>query len=140
CTGFEIAHPFFDPSLIDFSAGPVPLYLKMIPEKHDNLYFIGLFQPLGCIWPSSALQSKIMARRMAGLWNPPTDLGAAIRHELDNPDIRQLDTPRHTITVDAPLFRRRLLSELPEHFIQPDPVNWTPPAQSSPSPSERAAS
>ncbi|HJK89667.1 MAG TPA: NAD(P)-binding domain-containing protein, partial [Polyangiaceae bacterium LLY-WYZ-15_(1-7)] len=113
CTGFEIAHPFFDPELIDYSEGPVPLYLKMIPEQHDDLYFIGLFQPLGCIWPSSALQAKIMARRMAGAWSPPRDLGAAIRHEMANPDVEQLDTPRHTITVDAPLFRQRLLAELP---------------------------
>lgn len=119
CTGFEIAHPFFDSDLIDYSDGPVPLYLKMIPENHDNLYFIGLFQPLGCIWPSSALQSKLMARRLKGMWPGPKDLGAAIRHEVENPDVRQLNTPRHTITVDAPLFRQRLLDELPDAFIRP---------------------
>jgi len=124
CTGFEIAHPFFDRSLIDFSRGPVPLYLKMIPEAYDDLYFIGLFQPLGCIWPAAALQAKIMARRMSGAWTPPSDLGAAIRHEMAHPDVAQLATPRHTITVDAPLFRQRLLAELPRDFVRraPRPV------------------
>ncbi len=113
CTGFEIAHPFFDRDFLDYSTGPVPLYLKMIPEQHDSLYFVGLFQPLGCIWPSSALQAEIMVRRMRGAWRPPADLRAAIRNEIDHPDVRQLETPRHTITVDAPLFRQRLLRELP---------------------------
>lgn len=122
CTGFQIAHPFFSPDLIDYSDGPVPLYLKMIPEHHDNLYFIGLFQPLGCIWPSAALQSKIMARRIAGKWEPPEDLHGAIQHEMQHPDVRQLSTPRHTITVDAPVFRRRLLKELPEDFVRTEPV------------------
>jgi hypothetical protein len=120
CTGFEIAHPFFDDDFIDYSEGPVPLYLKMIPRDHANLYFIGLFQPLGCIWPSSALQAKIMARRMRGKWAAPEDLGAAIEHEMENPDLDQLDTPRHTITVDAPIFRRKLLDELPDDFVEPN--------------------
>jgi len=122
CTGFEIAHPFFDQSFLDYSVGPVPLYLKMIPEHHDSLYFIGLFQPLGCIGPSSSPQSKIMARRMSGAWEAPADLRGAIRHELDHPDVQQLDTPRHTITVDAPIFRQKLLKELPEHFVRRKPT------------------
>lgn len=128
CTGFQIAHPFFDPDLIDYSDGPVPLYLKMIPARFDNLYFIGLFQPLGCIWPCSALQAKIMARRMRGRWSPPDDLAAAIRREIANPDLHQLDTPRHTITVDAPAFRRRLLSHLPHDFRQTTPLVARPRA------------
>ena len=37
---------------------------------------------------------------------------------MSHPDVRQLDTPRHTITVDAPLFRRRLLKELPADFVR----------------------
>jgi hypothetical protein len=98
----------------------VPLYLKMIPREHSSLYFIGLFQPLGCIWPSSALQAKIMARRMRGKWAAPEDLAGAIEHEMENPDLHQLDTPRHTITVDAPVFRRKLLDELPDDFEEPN--------------------
>ena len=117
CTGFHIAHPFFDREFMDLSGPRVPLYLRMIPEAHDDLYFVGLFQPLGCIWPSSALQAKIMARRMAGKWRPPSDLRGAIQHEVDHPDVKQLATPRHTITVDAPSFRERLLAELPEEFV-----------------------
>jgi hypothetical protein len=121
CTGYEISHPFFDSSLIDYSKGAVPLYLRMIHPRFDNLFFIGLFQPVGCIWPSAELQSKIMARRLKGLWAPPKDLDAAIAHEIAHPDLHQLDTPRHTITVDAPAFERRLKAELPPDYVRREP-------------------
>ena len=32
--------------------------------------------------------------------------------EMANPDVPQLETPRHTITVDDPAFRQRLKKEL----------------------------
>jgi hypothetical protein len=114
CTGYVIAHPFFERSFIDYSEGPVRLFLKMIHPTIANLHFIGLFQPLGCIWPAAALQAKLMARRLLGQWSPPENLDDAIRRELDHPDVEQLDSPRHTITVDYPLFRKKLLRELGE--------------------------
>ncbi len=112
CTGFWIAHPFLDSDLVDFSTGPVPLYLRMFPERLPTLAFLGLFQPLGCIWPLAELQAKLLAKRLIGSWKPPTDLARAIAHELANPDYPQLDTPRHTVTVDYHRFKSRLLAQL----------------------------
>ena len=114
CTGYIITHPFFDKSFIDYSEGDVPLWLRMIHPEMDNLYFIGLFQPLGCIWPGSELQSKIMARELAGKWRRPTSIKKLIAEELKNPDFKQINTPRHTITVDYHRFRKRLLKQLPK--------------------------
>jgi cation diffusion facilitator CzcD-associated flavoprotein CzcO len=116
CTGYWISHPFFRPELFDFSSGPVPLYLRMLPARYPTLAFIGLFQPLGCIWPAAELQAKVLARRWTGAWTPPRDLSRAIAHELAHPDYPQLDTPRHTITVDYHAFKRRLLSQLPAEW------------------------
>lgn len=113
CTGYVIAHPFFDKTLIDYSEGEVPLWLRMMHPDITNIYFIGLFQPLGCIWPGSELQSKIMARELAGKWQRPTDIAKRIDEELKYPDFRQINTPRHTITVDYHRFRKRLLAQLP---------------------------
>ena len=90
----------------------MPLWLKMIPAEHDNLYFIGLFQPLGCIWPAAGLQSRIMARELAGKWKRPADIRKRIEEEIQNPDFRQIATARHTITVDYHRFRKRLLAQL----------------------------
>jgi cation diffusion facilitator CzcD-associated flavoprotein CzcO len=112
CTGFVIAHPFFDSSFIDYSEGPVPLYLKMMHPEYDNLFFIGLFQPLGCIWPGAELQAKIVARQLTGQWKRPDNIKDLIDKEVNHPHYQQLDTPRHTITVDYHLFRKSLLKEL----------------------------
>tara|TARA_B100001769_G_C21984305_1_gene529181 strand:- start:308 stop:946 length:639 start_codon:yes stop_codon:yes gene_type:complete len=112
CTGFKIKHKFFDKELIDFEKGPVPLLHKMIPADISNLYFIGLFQPLGCIWPGAELQAKLAARHLAGLWKPNNDIQKLIDLELNNPDVHQIESPRHTITVDDFSFRKRLKKEL----------------------------
>ncbi len=111
-TGYWIEHAFFDKQLVDFSTGQVPLYLRMIPAKLDNVYFIGLFQPLGCIWPGAELQSKLAAQHALGRWKAPNNLNEAIAREMSNPDYHQLDSPRHTITVDDIKFRRRIEREL----------------------------
>ncbi|OYU56170.1 MAG: monooxygenase [Chitinophagaceae bacterium BSSC1] len=115
CTGYQITHPFFNKNLIDYSEGAVPLWLRMMHPTIENLYFIGLFQPLGCIWPGSELQSKIMARELSGQWKRPKNVPALIQEELAHPDFEQIQTPRHTITVDYHKFRKRLLKYLPNH-------------------------
>src|SRR5262249_57646715 len=51
-TGFKIAFPFLDKAVVDWNPErPPPLYLKMMHRTVPNLYFIGLFQPIGCILP-----------------------------------------------------------------------------------------
>ena len=132
CTGFVIAHPFLDPGFVDYSEGPVPLYHRMIHPTRDDLVFIGLFQPLGCIWPCAELQSKLVARWWTGTWSPPSDRAAAIADQLARPHVAQLDSPRHTITVDEPMFRAELLAELGADVVSTEPRAWAgqmPPMQ-----------
>jgi hypothetical protein len=112
CTGYYISHPFFDPAFIDYSKGEVPLYLRMLHPEIENVYFIGLFQPLGCIWPGSELQSRIMARELAGKWKRPKNISELADQEVQHPDFNHIKTPRHTITVSYHAFRKRLLKEL----------------------------
>jgi hypothetical protein len=112
CTGYVLSHPFFDKALIDYRQGAVPLYLKMIHPEYDNLFFIGMFQPLGCIWPGSELQSKIAAHAIRGSWKRPANIKELCAREVSNPHIQQINTPRHTITVDYHLFMKQLRKEL----------------------------
>jgi hypothetical protein len=122
CTGYWITHPFLPTDLVDYSRGPVPLYLRMFPADLPTLAFVGLFQPLGCIWPAAELQSKLLARRWTGTWAPPANLSRAIADELRHPDYPQLDTPRHTITVDYHKFTGRLRKQLPADWRSPNPI------------------
>ncbi len=123
CTGFVLAHPFFDKEFIDYSNSEVPLYLKMFHEKFDTLYFIGMFQPLGCIWPGSELQSKLMAREITGKWQRPKNIKELCMKEVTHPHIKQLKTPRHTITVDYHKFVKQLKKHLPKQYLSKVPKN-----------------
>ena len=121
CTGFVLAHPFFDPDFLDYSDSKVPLYLKMLHEEYENLYFVGMFQPLGCIWPGSELQSKLMARAIVGKWHRPANIKALCQREVTHPHLRQIDSPRHTITVDFARFVKQLKRHLPKQYISKEP-------------------
>jgi hypothetical protein len=122
CTGYWLSHPFFDKELINYSEGPVPLWLKMFHPNISNLYFIGMFQPLGCIWPGAELQSKIMARELIGRWKRPDNMAELCKKEITNPHYKQISTPRHTITVDFHLFMKELKKQLPKNYLSKEVI------------------
>ncbi len=122
CTGYWLSHPFFDKELINYLEGPVPLWLKMFHPTISNLYFIGMFQPLGCIWPGAELQSKIMARELVGSWKRPSNLKELCNKEVTHPHYKQINTPRHTITVDYHLFVKELKKQLPKDYQSKRPL------------------
>ena len=59
-----------------------------------------------------------MAREIAGKWTRPANVQQLINHELKHPDFKQINTPRHTITVDHHQFIKRLLKQLPKDYIK----------------------
>jgi hypothetical protein len=122
CTGFVLTHPFFEKDFIDYSQSEVPLYLKMFHEAYDNLFFIGMFQPLGCIWPGSELQSKLAAKAITGDWKRPANMKALCEKEVTKPHLKQIKTPRHTITVDYIQFVRQLKRHLPKEYVSKAPL------------------
>jgi len=117
CTGYILEHPFFRKDFLNYSEGDVPLYLKMLHDKYENLFFVGMFQPLGCIWPAAELQSKIAARAIKGLWQRPKNIAELCQREVTHPHLKQIKTPRHTITVDFHLFTKQLKKHLPKNYV-----------------------
>ena len=112
-TGFRFSFSFLPSSVVDWSPEHTPpLYLKMMHATIPNLFFIGLFQPVGCIWRSADYQARIAAQQIAGKLNRPHDIVTRIQRELSHPHWRFANSPRHTIEVDARFFRRELLREL----------------------------
>ncbi|CAM4486133.1 MAG: Ferredoxin--NADP reductase [Legionella sp.] len=112
-TGYKISFPFIDKELIDFSASTkVPLYRKMMHADLDNLYFIGLCQPQGCIWPLADHQAKIVARIITGTLKRPEQLHQKIEQEMNKPHYRFKSHMRHALEVDYHMFRRELLEML----------------------------
>ncbi|SHG30088.1 Flavin-binding monooxygenase-like [Kaistia soli DSM 19436] len=114
-TGYRTRFPFFDPDLFDFTeALDVPLYLKMMPEAFPTLDFVGLFQPIGCIWPLAELQARIVALQATGRLARPADLERRITHETAHPHWQFERTPRHAIEIDVYDFEKALRKELAE--------------------------
>lgn len=112
-TGYKISFPFLDKQIIDFSnVTSVPLYLKMIHAHLDNLYFIGLCQPQGCIWPLADHQSKIVSRIIKGTLKKPEQLTLKIKKEMEQPHYRFKAHTRHALEVDYHRFRAELLELL----------------------------
>ena len=92
-TGFRTSFPFL--------REPPPLYLRMMHPTIPSLYFIGLFQPIGCIWRLADHQARIAARQISGKLSRPADIDARIRREASR---------RRGIEVDYHTFQRALLS------------------------------
>ncbi len=112
-TGYHISFPFFDKKIVDFNGSTkIPLYRKMMHPGYDNLYFIGLCQPQGCIWPLADFQSKIAARIIMGTLKRPEALDVKIEQEMKKPHYRFKAQMRHALEVDYHMFRRELLDML----------------------------
>ncbi len=108
-TGYKIRFPFFDRALIDWEdATNIPLYMRVFHPDLPNLYFIGLVQPQGCVWPLSEAQSRLVGRVIAGKIQLPADWreqayreGAAIERDFK-------PHPRHAVEVHYLPYLRTL--------------------------------
>ena len=121
-TGYRISFPFLhEPFGSWTSLDPPPLYLRMMPADIDNLFFIGLFQPLGCIWNLADHQARIAALQITGRLARPSDLTARIEREIKHPHWRYQRSARHAIEVDFYEFRKALLAEIAR--AEPEPLS-----------------
>lgn len=118
-TGYRFGYSFFDESITGtaFLSSP-QLYLSMMHPQIANLYFIGLFQPIGCIWRLADHQARIAALQIAGALKRPADVGARSAREVYERRRRFGSSSRHLIEVDYHDFRAALLRELGGHAGQ----------------------
>lgn len=108
-TGYKIDFPFLDPADCAWADEvDVPLYLKIMPEAVDNLYFVGLIQPIGCIWALADLQAGLVARKIAGTWRRPRDIDRRIAQEMRRDRQQFVRSRRHAVEVDFHDYRREI--------------------------------
>lgn len=121
-TGYKISFPFLDKSLVDWEdAVAVPLWRRMFHPDVPNLYFIGLFQPLGCIWPLADYQALLACLEIKGEYQRPANLRKLIEHEIRHPHFNFVKSPRHSTEVDYATFRKELFAELKKAGACPHP-------------------
>ena len=85
---------------------------KMMHPDYANFYFIGLFQPIGCIWPLADYQAKLACLEILGKYERPRDIAARIKNEVDHPHFDFGPGQRHAMEVDYHTFRKELKEEL----------------------------
>ncbi|WP_280473830.1 flavin-containing monooxygenase [Nocardia asiatica] len=114
-TGYRISFPFFsDPELLPDSDNRFPLFKQMIKPGIDNLFFLGLAQPLPTLVNFAEQQSKLVAAYLTGRYRPPSaqEMRAVIRSAESARTGRYYDSPRHTIQIEFEPYVRDLRREL----------------------------
>ena len=102
CTGYKVTFPFFDPDLIAAPGNDLPLFRRVFHPDIDNVFFLGLLQPLGAIMPLAQAQSEWVADHLAGRYAlpSPSELRDDIRREREAMFKRYVASKRHTMQVD----------------------------------------
>mmetsp|Transcript_23510 Transcript_23510/g.51596 ORF Transcript_23510/g.51596 Transcript_23510/m.51596 type:complete len:552 (+) Transcript_23510:253-1908(+) len=138
-TGYKLAYPFLDPSLLgpstNLDKNQVALYKLMVPltrQALGSLFFIGLFQPLGAVATTSEMQARLAAQVLLGAVKLP-DLAVMQKEVADRKaalDKQYKASARHTIQVETPPFcdeMAAMIGCLPSwsSLLLRDPALWS---------------
>lgn len=114
-TGYHINFPFFDdPELLPDSSNRFQLFQLMMKPGVDDVFFMGLAQPLPTLVNFAEQQSKFVAAYLTGRYHPPAraEMDAAVRAHEARRAGRYYDSPRHTIQVEFEPYVREMLEEM----------------------------
>jgi dimethylaniline monooxygenase (N-oxide forming) len=102
CTGYKVSFPFFDEGLISAPDNDLPLFRRVFHPEIENVFFIGLLQPLGAIMPLADVQSRWVADHLAGRYHLPArpELRRDMESERARMFKRYVASKRHTMQVD----------------------------------------
>ena len=133
CTGYRVSFPFFEPGFLPVAGNAVPLWNRTLLPGVPDLFFVGLYQPLGSIMQPAELQGRIIGERLLGRIGFPDE--ATMRREMAAEQRalqrRYSRSPRHTMQVDFWPFMhrlqrmldggRRLARKTEDHYMRPIP-------------------
>ncbi|HEX9773502.1 MAG TPA: NAD(P)-binding domain-containing protein [Steroidobacteraceae bacterium] len=110
CTGYRLGFPFFDPHFLPVRDNYVGLWSHTVVPGITNLFFVGLYQPLGSIMQPAEAQAKLIAEHLCGevLLPGEATMRAEMERERSAMRRRYVDSPRHTMQVDFAPFLHRL--------------------------------
>ncbi|MFE3193253.1 flavin-containing monooxygenase [Nocardia sp. NPDC059240] len=114
-TGYHISFPFFgDKALLPDERNKFPLYRQMVKPGVDNLFFLGLAQPMPTLVNFAEQQSKLVAAYLTGNYRLPseTEMAEGIREVEESRSGRYYDSPRHTIQIEFEPYVRDLQKEM----------------------------
>lgn len=112
-TGYKVSFPFFDPTFLSAPENDLPLYFRLFHLDIDNLFFVGLAQPLGAIMPIAEAQAKLLGDYLTGRYALPP---RSVMRELTEGERRVMHrryvaSRRHTMQIDFDDFMAALAKE-----------------------------
>lgn len=112
-TGYKVTFPFFAPDFVAAPNNELPLYYRTLHPDIEQLYFVGLAQPLGAIMPIAEAQAKLIADGITGRYRPPAPetMRREANTEREGVRRRYVASRRHTMQVDFDEFMAALRAE-----------------------------
>jgi cation diffusion facilitator CzcD-associated flavoprotein CzcO len=113
CTGYKVTFPFFDERLISAPGNDLPLFRRVFHPAIDNVFFVGLLQPLGAVMPLAEAQSQWIAAYLRGEYALPEQAALAADVEAERRAMfkRYVASKRHTMQVDFDTYLYELRRE-----------------------------
>ena len=114
CTGYKVSFPFFDEDFVSAPDNDLPLFKRLRKPELENLFFIGLFQPLGAIMPAAERQGVWVGEHLRGRYAFPSEaaMRADMEREREKMFKRYVASKRHTMQVDYDDFMLEMQREM----------------------------
>src|SRR5690606_38484466 len=108
-TGYKISFPFFNRNFLDWEeTNHIPLFLRIFHPDHPSLFFIGLIQPQGCIWPLAEIRAKLIGQLLTNKIQLPLNWRRLALSEGKNWARQFIARPRHSIEVHYHPYLKQL--------------------------------
>ena len=129
-TGYKISFPFFtDPAFKTDADNRLPLFKRMVPAGVDNLFYMGLAQPLPTLVNFAEQQAKLLGAYLAGRYHLPSAAERAATTAKDEAFYLggYYNSPRHTIQVDFGHYCADLTKEITRGAARAKAAGWSLP-------------
>ncbi|HET7543332.1 MAG TPA: NAD(P)-binding domain-containing protein [Polyangiaceae bacterium] len=112
-TGYKVSFPFFSSDVVAAKGNDLPLFLRIFPLDRQDLFFVGLAQPVGAVMPIAEAQAKLIAEQLTGRYELPDVAERKRRTERDRARMfaRYVPSPRHTMQIDYDDYLKTLAQE-----------------------------
>jgi dimethylaniline monooxygenase (N-oxide forming) len=109
-TGYSVTFPFFEPDFVSAESNDLPLFGEVVHPTHDQLFFVGLVQPLGALAPLAEAQADWIAALLSGTAKLPSreEMWNTIKRDKEIRNRLFTKSRRHTMEVEFFGYLRRL--------------------------------
>jgi len=113
-TGYNVTFPFFRQPELTPADNTFPLFKRMVKPGFENLFFLGLAQPLPTLVNFAEQQSKLVAASISGRYALPrsTEMDETIVADERLHLGHFYDSPRHRMQVDFNTYVADLMKEI----------------------------